>query len=90
MDSHFLEDVAEMIRDRLEQDTDVMAKALTPADGRPLFSKKMSRREALAWWQEHFSDPLGQEAMENLSPQEQMELQLALSQANEEMMYGGT
>ena len=59
------------------------ADALRPKGQRPAFTQQLSRPEALAWWQQHRYDDLGKQVLANMQPDGVMELDLALSKANE-------
>ena len=86
---HVLERRAHLLAGRLSGRLTTLKTAVAPPGQRPPFTTQMSQREALTWWREHFDDDLGKKVRERMNPESQMELQLALSQANEaEMMEG--
>jgi len=86
---HVLERRAHLLAGRLAGRKQILTQAVAPAGQRPPFTTQMTKREALSWWREHFDDDLGKKLRQQMDPESQMELQLALSQANEaEMMEG--
>lgn len=67
--------LADAIRHRIELLVDLMKEP----GRRPVFTKKMSEREALAWWRQHRNDELGMKVIANMRPEQTMALDRALS-----------
>ena len=86
---HVLERRAHLLAGKLAGRKQTLTQAVAPPGQRPPFTTQMTKREALTWWREHFDDDLGKKVRERMNPESQMELQLALSQANEAAMTEG-
>lgn len=84
-----LERRAKLLAGRLTARVDLVRNAVAPKGQRPPFTTQMSKPEALAWWQKNFDTDLGAKVKANMTPEAQLELTLALSQANEAEMFGG-
>jgi hypothetical protein len=85
---HYLEDLADELGERLKEAVDAAAEELSGPNGRPLFTKRMSKPEALAWWQRNRYNKIGEQALAGMTPEQQMEVDQMLSQANAATMYG--
>ncbi len=83
-----LERRANLLAGKLTQRRDLIRQTLAPPGQRPPFTTQLNHREALAFWRQHWSDDLGQQVKAGMAPQDLLELQLALSRANEEEMFG--
>jgi len=86
---HLFERRADRLAGRLMARRDLLANALVPAGSRPPFTKQLSKPQALAWWGQHRFDDLGRQVLANMGPEDVLELDQALSQANEAAAWGG-
>lgn len=80
---HILERRADMLADAINHRVELLSEFLT-SDDRPVFSKRLSEREALDWWQRHRYDEFGARILASWTPQQIMALDAALSQAGED------
>ena len=80
---HLIERRVSALADAILARKQLITSALMPVSQRPLFTKQLSKTEALSFWQEHRFDDIGQQVLANMQPEDVMELDLALSQANE-------
>jgi hypothetical protein len=87
-DSHFLENLADELGTRMQELVDAKAEALRGPGGRPLFTRQMAKSQALAWWRQHRYDDIGKGLVAQMEPQDVLELDQALSQANAAAMMG--
>ena len=83
-----LERRAHMLAGKLTKNKEMLRDALAPPGQRPPFTEQMTKREAIGWWREHRFDKYGQEVTSRMKPVDVMELDRALSQANEADMMG--
>jgi hypothetical protein len=81
--------VSDLLSERLKEEVDSKAEALTGANGRPLFTTKKTTNAALAWWQRHRYDSIGKKVVDDMDPADVLELDQALSMANEQARMGG-
>ncbi len=88
MTQHILERRASAIATAIQKQRLVVAEALKPDGTRPPFTTQMSEPEALAWWQKNRYSNFGQRVLANMAPMQVMELDQALSQANEPQQGG--
>lgn len=86
---HPLERRAHLLAGRLSARKEMLVQAVAPPGTRPLFTEQMSKPQALAWWQKHRFDDLGKKVVGQMKPEDILELDQALSQANEAAMFGG-
>jgi hypothetical protein len=84
---HRLETRAHLLAERLSHEKATIVEALRPEGKRTLFSKQLSKPEALKFWQQHRFDEIGAQVLARMSPSDVMELDAALTQANEAEMY---
>ncbi|MFA6046570.1 MAG: hypothetical protein WC718_16415 [Phycisphaerales bacterium] len=82
---HFLEQVSDLLAERLKEEVEAKFDALRGPNGRPLFSEKRDIR----WWQVHRYDSIGQKALDMMDTGDVLELDQALSIANEQARLGG-
>ncbi len=61
----------------------IISQGLAPSGKRPPFTEQLSQKDAMAWWQKHRFDSLGQQVTANMDPQSLMELDQALGQKTE-------
>lgn len=73
---------AALLAQRLQGRIDLMANMMRP-DGRALFSTRLSEQKALAFWNSHRFDELGQSVLSTWRPDQILKLDLRLAQANE-------
>ena len=85
---HFLEMVADDLGERLKAEVDAKAEAVTGPNGRPLFTQKMTKSQALVWWQQHRYDALGKQVLDGMAPADVLALDQALSQAAQVWLGG--
>ena len=85
---HILERRAHLLAGKLSARRDLLVQALAPKGQRPPFTEQMSKPEAVAWWRAHRYDDLGKQVLDRMGPADVMELDQALSQANEAQMGG--
>ncbi len=86
---HPLEKRVKALSEAIKSRRELYANALRPPGSRPAFTQQFSQQQALAWWREHRYDDLGQRVVDRMSPQNIMELDQALSQANDSELTGG-
>jgi len=86
---HILERRASLLAGRMTARRDVLRDTLAPPGQRRPFTEQLSKADALAFWRQHRYDATGQQAMAGWQPQDVLELDLALSQANEAELFGG-
>lgn len=86
---HILERRASLLAGRLAAQRNIVRDTLAPAGQRKPFTQQLSKREALAFWRQHRYDATGQQVLATMRPEDVLELDLALSQANEAEMLGG-
>lgn len=86
---NILERRAHMLAGKLAKSKEMLRDALAPPGQRPAFTEQLTKREALSWWREHRFDKFGQEVTSRMRPREVMELDQALSRANEAEAWGG-
>ena len=82
-EEHLLERRVTALADAIRNRRQLLANALMPASKRPLFTKQLSKPEALAFWQQHRFDDVGKQVLANMQPEDIMELDLALDSASE-------
>jgi hypothetical protein len=85
---HYLEDLADELGERLKEAVDAVAEELSGPKGRTLFTKRMTKAEAIEWWQRNRYNKIGEQALARMTPEQQMEVDQMLSQANATAMYG--
>jgi hypothetical protein len=83
---HILEHRAHLLADALLARKKLLVEMLAPKGKRPLFTEQLSKPEALRWWQKHRYDALGKQVLDRMQPGDVMELDQALSQANDTVM----
>ncbi len=72
-----------MLSGALTRRVELLKDAIAPSGSRPLFTEQLSRSDALRFWRDHRYDDIGQRVLERMQPEAVMELDQALSQANE-------
>mgnify|MGYP001560637583 CR=1 len=80
---HIIERRVVALADAIRARRQLITNALLPSNQRPLFTKQLSKKDAMAFWQQHRFDDVGKQVSANMKPEDVMELDLALSQANE-------
>lgn len=85
---HYLEALADELGERLKEAVDAAAEELTGPSGRPLFTKRMTKAQAVEWWQRNRYNKIGEQALAGMTPEQQLEVDQMLSQANAATMYG--
>lgn len=70
-----------MLAARIKEHVDAVANGITPKGGRPPFTRKISAREAFAWWMKHRYDPIGLAEYAKMTPLQQQQLDAWLGQA---------
>ena len=81
---YIMERRARLLADAIKHRIEVLLYLLKEPGQRPVFTKKLSQREALAWWRAHRTDPLGMRLMATMSPGQIMDIDRALSAQIEE------
>jgi hypothetical protein len=81
VDRHTLERRSDMMAAAIKNRVDTIAHGITPPGGRPPFTRRMTVREALAWWLKHRYDPIGMQMFAGMMPVQQQELDAWLAEA---------
>ena len=71
---------SKLLAQRMQQAVNVSAQALTPNGQPPPFTTRMPRNQALDWWLDNWSKPYAQQTIAAMPQQQQLELNVALSQ----------
>lgn len=79
---HVMERRASLLANAIEHRVQVMADFLMPPGQPPVFSKRVSRREALAFWTKHRYDQIGAAVLSRWTPEQVMQLDAELAKAN--------
>jgi len=79
---------AALLSERITQRRQTLRDAYSPPGQRPPFTQTLSRRDALTWWRQHRSDDVGKQVLDRMSPNDIMNLDLALAKANEVEQFG--
>jgi hypothetical protein len=80
---HPLERRAKLLAGKLSARKEMITTALAPKGKRPPFTEQLSKPDALAWWQKHRYDNLGQKVLRQMRANDIFELDAALMQAKE-------
>ena len=88
MEEHFLETLSHSLADRIASRKEMLVQVFLPPGERAPFTTLLSKPKALAWWRRHRFDSYGQGLLQNMAPEPILELDNALSQANEEVLFG--
>ena len=86
---HILEKRSHLLAQRLTARVNLIRQAVAPSGERPPFSVQLSKKDALKFWREHWNDDIGKQALAYMTPTAIMELNVALSKANEQVQQGG-
>lgn len=81
-DQHPLERRAQALAQGITSRVNMMASMMRP-DGRPVFHTRLSDAKALDFWRKHRYDELGQSVISTWRPDQILDLDQRLSQANE-------
>lgn len=80
--NHPLERRSAMLADALGKRVDLMATMMRP-DNRPIFHQRLSEPDAVRFWRQHRFDDLGKAVMSSWTPDQILNLDTRLMQANE-------
>ncbi len=87
---YIMERRARLLADAIKHRIEVMVDLLKEPGQRPVFTKKLSRREALDWWRQHRTDALGLRVMATMTPDQIVSLDRALSEQIQAEMLAPT
>jgi len=83
---HPVERRTSLLASRLTEQVGLIREMLGP---RPLFSERLSKPEALAWWRAHRYDSLGARVLDTYKPEDVLGLDVEMGRVNEAEMMGG-
>ncbi len=85
---HSLEQDRDELALQLDEYKTAIVEALRGPNGRPLFTRQLTKSQALAWWQQNYDTPYGRQLYEQKTPEQRMELDRELAQQNAAAMWG--
>ena len=85
---HVMERRAARLASAISHRIEVMVEFLKPDGAPPVFTTKMSRREALEFWRRHRTDEIGSALLARMTPEQVAELDRALAMQQQTGMEG--
>lgn len=86
---HVMERYAERLAGKLSSHIDMLSDFIAPPGQRLPFTQQLSKRAALDFWKQHRYDEIGKPWLDRMDAQSVMELDNALSRANEAILLQG-
>ncbi|MDA8219403.1 MAG: hypothetical protein M0Z94_17505 [Dehalococcoidales bacterium] len=84
---HVMERRAELLAEAIRHRIEVMADFLMPPGEPPVFSSRVSRRDALAFWTKHRYDQIGAQVLSRWSPEQIMALDAELAKSRQAQTF---